>query len=125
MTIVELPSTELIDASATAEWYVPADWTPPAMLTAELPALRLQPRHPNIALAVLFAAIAGSIVIVAFAATIALAGRDAPKETIVVAPPAHANLPANVPAKASLPTPSKPAIPSIDVNDLPRAKRKK
>lgn len=125
--IVELPSTDLADASATAEWYVPADWTPPAMLTAELPAIR-RPRYPNIALLLLFACVAGCIVVVSFALTVRLAQREMPKQvvTVTVTASAKPTLQSKPPHPiATVTTQPDTNIPTFRVDDLPRSKRKR
>jgi len=118
--IVELPSADLVDASATAEWYVSPDWTPPAMLTTELPAFR-RPRHPTVALVLLLACVAACIVVAAFAVTVSLAQREMPKQVVTVSVPQRPK------PQQPIATVTKPdtSIPTVRVDDLPRSKRKR
>ena len=119
--IVELPSSDLADASATAEWYVSPDWTPPAMLTAELPAAVRRPRYPTVALLLLLACVAACIVVASFALTVRIAQREMPKQVITVSPAPKPVVTVTVAVTAAPDT----SIPTFRVDDLPRSKRKR
>ena len=142
--VVELPPEDLVEAGRTSEllgarvllengtladWLVRSDAYPalPAPIpTMELAPVARAPKHPWLALVLLFAVMAACVSIAAFAATDVLRSgvREDPQPVPAKAIAAKPTPTPTVTAAPAMPHVVKSETKTIDVNDLPRARRR-